>query len=268
MMGRILAVASNTRKEAFRNRAFVVIVLLGIALNLTGWALSNLAVATQKLRVIQNFGYFGVSAISAISAIMLGVILLYKELDRKTIYTLVPKPVMRFEIVLGKFLGLLTLLIGLIAFLGLCWIVTMWSHDALEVAGEPIMDEVIASLSLMAMEAMLVVAVALLFSSWTRPFLSGMFTFGYWLLGRVIFILHEHLASRKGIIAEEGPIRDLVKFVVRVVPDLQTFNVSRELALGVPVHGDYLLAALTYSASFTAVFLAIAIYLFSRRDFV
>jgi Cu-processing system permease protein len=268
MMGRILAVASNTRREAFRNRAFVVIVVLGLLLMAAGWSLSKLAVTSQSVRVIQNFGYFAVSFTSSVTAIMMGVILLYKELDRKTIFTLIPKPVMRYEIILGKFLGLVTLIIGLIAFLGLCWMGVMSFLDALEVAGQPVTHNVLASLVLMAEEAILVTGLALLFSSWTRPFLSGLFTFGYWLMGRTVFLLHEHLAAKNGALSEDGPLRSLVEVIVLVIPDLQVFNVSRELALGIDVNWSYVMASGGYSLGFTAIFLAIAVVLFSRRDFV
>ena len=67
MFWRILAVASNTRREAFRNRAFVALVFLGIALVGTGWALSLLAVPSQKARVLLDFGYFAVSLLGTLA---------------------------------------------------------------------------------------------------------------------------------------------------------------------------------------------------------
>ncbi|MFT7622573.1 MAG: ABC-type transport system involved in multi-copper enzyme maturation permease subunit [Myxococcota bacterium] len=267
-LGRILAVAENTRREAFRNRAFVVMVILGIGLNVAGWALAKLAVSTQAPRVVQNFGYFSVSILTVITAILMGVILLYKELDKKTIFTLIPKPVMRFEIVLGKFVGLSTLLAGLVLFLGLGWHLAISWHGALEVAGRSIVPDLYKSLVLIWLEAVTITGVALLFSGWTRPFLSGVFTFGYFLMGRLVYMLNEHLSASKGVLAEPGALRDLVMGVTYLVPDLQIFNVSRELALGIDVPGAYLLAATGYAASFTAVFLVLGIALFSRRDFI
>ena len=268
MIGRILAVAANTRKEAFRNRAFVVLVILGILLNVTGWALAKLAVASQQVRVIQDFGYFAVSIVGVLTAVLMGVILLYKELDKKTIFALIPKPVLRFEIVLGKFLGLITLLAGLTAFLGAAWLFFLWWFDALQVAGHPISGIVLRSCLLMWFEASLITALALLFSGWTRPFLAGMFTFGYFLMGRFVFLIHEHLAATKGALAEPGPMRTLAKVVTYLVPDLQTFNISRELSLGIDVPWGFVFASFGYALSFTAVFLVVGIALFARRDFV
>ena len=268
MIWRVLAVASNTRKEALRNRAFLVLVLLGLVLNATGWAMSKLAIASQRLRVIQNFGYFAVSMIAVMTAILMGVILLYKELDKKTIFTLISKPVLRYEIVLGKFLGLVSLLAGMILFLGAAWIGTMWALDALVVAGRSMVWSAIGSLWLILLEAALITSLALLFSSWTRPFLSGAFTFGYFLMGRSVFLIQEQLGAKTGILVEEGPLRDMALVTTWVVPDLQTFNASRELALGIDIHAGYLWATTGYALSFIAVFLVIGIVLFARRDFV
>lgn len=268
MLWRILAVAANTRREAIRNRAFVALVFLGITLVAIGWALSLLAVPSQKARVLLDFGYFAVSMLGTLAGILMGVILLYKELERKTIFTLLPKPVWRFEIVLGKFLGLFQLIVLLIAFLGGTWIFMLFLQDALTIAGRSVIYEIGKALVLASVEAMLLISVALFFSAWTRPFLSGMFTVGYFLMGRTIFLVHENLGGRKGPLAEPGPIRDLARAATYVIPDLQTFNISKELVLGIPVHGGYLWAATAYGLAFTSIFLVLAIVLFSRRDFV
>lgn len=268
MMTRILAVAANTRKEAFRNRVFIVLVLIGFGLNAVGWALSKLAHSTQHGRVMQNFGYFAVSMIAVVTAILMGVILLYKELDRKTIFTLIPKPIHRFEIVLGKFVGLATLLAALTTILGLAWIAIMKQANLLHVGGTSILSSALLSLVLIWLEAVLITAVALLFSGWTRPVMSGAFTVGYFLMGRWVELLQDHLAAKSGFLAEPGLARGLAIIATWVVPDLGTFNVSRELSLGVEVTADYVLAATQYAFSFAAIFLVIGIALFSRRDFV
>ena len=268
MLRRILAVAQNTRREAYRNRAFTVLLIVGVLLNTVGFVLSNLAEPSQKARVIQNFGYFAVSFVSAITAILIGVILLYKELDRKTIYTLIPKPVMRYEIVLGKFLGLGQLLFGLVIFLALGWIGVMWLFDALVVNSQSVLDSVGAAVFLVLLESLIVTSIALMFSGWTRPFLSGVFSFLFFVTGRVVFVLEEHLAMTKGPLSADGPLRQLVEVIVYVVPDLSVFNISREIALGIPVPGHYLWSAAAFAGCYILVFLGIGVALFGRRDFV
>ena len=106
-------------------------------------------------------------------------------------------------------------------------------------------------------EAMIVLGVALLFSSWTRPFLAGVFTFGYFVMGRNMYLLREYLDAAKGPLAEPGPLRNIANGFTYIVPDLDVFNVSGEIALGIDVHGGYVLASTGYAVAFTAVFLAL-----------
>jgi len=237
-------------------------------LNVAGWALAKLAISSQTARVMQNFGHFSVFLVTAMSAILMGIILLHKELDRKTIFTLIPKPVRRYEIVLGKFVGLSTLLTGQVFLLGLAWYLFLGWHDALHVAEQPISTEILKALVLLSLEATLITSVALVFSSWTRPFLSGVFTFGYFLMGHSIFLLNEHLGARSGVLSEEGPLRSVATVVTYVVPDLNQFNISDHFAAGRIVGWEHVLDCAGYAFSFSAIFLAIAVILFTRRDFV
>ena len=150
--------------------------------------------------------------------------------------------------------------------LGIPWIATLWYFDALHVGGAAIWDDCLMGMILMIGEAMIVLGVALLFSSWTRPFLAGVFTFGYFVMGRNMYLLKEYLAAAKGPLAEAGPLRSLANGFTYVVPDLDVFNVSREIALGIDIHGGYVLASSGYAVAFTAVFLSLAALFFSRRD--
>jgi len=268
MIRRILAVAANTRREAYRNRAFLVLILMGLAMTAAGIVLSKLAVRNQAVKVIQDFGYFSVSLVCAMTAILLGVILLHKELDKKTIYTIVSKPIARFEIVIGKFWGLLTLLVVFVIGLSIPWMITLWMYDALNVGGVAIWDDCIMGMVLMVGETMVILSAALLFSSWTRPFLAGIFTFGYFIMGKNMYLLREYLSADTGPLAEPGAIRSIGQGFTYVVPDLDVFNVSREISLGIDVHGSYVLSSFGYGFSFTLVFLALSAFFFSRRDFM
>ncbi len=267
-LARVLAVAHNTRREAYRNRAFLTLVILGVLLNAAGFLLSRLALPSQHARVIQDFGYFSTALVAVITAGLSGVLLLYKELDKKTIFTIIPKPAARHEIVLGKFVGLFVLVAVQVAGLGALWLLVLRWNGALTVNGTPIAWDCVKALALVILEASIVIAVALLFSSWTRPFLAGLFTFGYYVIAAEEYLIEQHLGARHSALAEPGPLRELAKAVTYAVPDLQVFNASQQLALGIHVPSDYVFAATGYASGFVAVFLVLAIWLFSRRDFV
>lgn len=259
---RIGAVAGNTLREAGRNRLFYGLVAAAVLLLVFSVVLSDLALVDQKARLVQDFGLLVIPLLCVATAILLGALLLYKEIDRKTLYAILPKPVRRSEFVLGKFVGLCALLLGELAVLSACW------FAVLALRGGQVTQAIVLALLLHYVEMVLVTAVALFFSSLSRPVLAGVLTGGVFLIGRISYVLTDLLAATKGVFVEVPAMRAIGRTLVAVVPDLSTFNVADELLLGWQVGGDYMVAALGYGASWTAVFLVAALLLFERRDLV
>lgn len=259
---RIAAIASNTTREAIRNRAFIGLLLAALAFIAFSLVLGELAVRGQAARVVQDFGPFAIGLFGVVIAITMGVILLYKEIDKKTIFTIIPKPVHRFEIVLGKYVGLLAILLVTVAVLGLAW------TGVLAVKGAPVTVEVVKVVALVFFEIMLVTAVAVLFSAFSSPVLSGLFTFGIFFLGRVAYQVDQLLDARRGLFVDHPSLRPLGEAFVAVFPDLQVFDATQNLLLAMPIPGTFVAAALTYSLAYVAFFLALAVLLFQRRDFI
>ncbi len=116
-MTQIFAIAQNTIREAIRNRIFAsliffTLVMLGITMALSSASLH------EEVRLMKDVGLFLVSTASVFIAIFTGVNLVYKELERKTIYTIMPKPIYRWQFLVGKFLGLAGTMAFLVAFMG------------------------------------------------------------------------------------------------------------------------------------------------------
>lgn len=259
---RIFAIASNTTREAIRNRAFIGLVLAALAFIAFSLVLGELAVRGQAARVVQDFGPFAIGLFGVVIAITMGVILLYKEIDKKTIFTIVPKPVHRFEIVLGKYLGLMAILLVAVAVISLAWAAVLAIKEA------PVNADVAKVVALIFFEIMLVTAVAVMFSAFSSPVLSGLFTFGIFFLGRVAYQIESLLDARRGLFVDNPALRPLGEVFVAVFPDLQTFDATQNLLLSMPISGSYVLAAFTYSLSYVVFFLALAMLLFQRRDFI
>ena len=259
---RIRAIAANTFKEAVRNKAFIGLMLAALAFLVFSLVLSALNLEAQKLRVIYSFGLFSVSLFGVLIAIVMGVILLYKEIDKKTIYTVVPKPVHRFEIILGKYLGMLQILIVEVGVLSAVWLFLLWFK------GAPLSWTLIQALLLTFMEIMIITAVATLFSSFSRPVLSGIFTVGIFMVGRVTYIIDEMLSSKGGLFVKNPQLRPIGEALVAIFPDLEFFDLSRQVLYGSTVDWSYVGAGLGYCLSYVAVLLALAVLFFQRRDFV
>lgn len=258
---RIQALAANTFLEAVRNRIFIGLVLMAVSFLLFSTVLSDLAVRGEAERVVLDFGLFSMSFCGVLIAIVMGVILLYKEVEKKTIYTLLSKPVGRVEVIVGKYVGML-----LVLAVGMAMMVAIWIFVLAVKEAEVGLDHILAGV-LLFFEVMIVAAIAMVFSAFSSPILSGLFTFGIFVLGRLLYLIEEMLNGKKGIFIDHPDLRLPAEIFTKVCPDLSVFNVSQDLLQGIPVTGLYVFSAFGYSMAFVVFLLGIASLLFLRRDF-
>jgi Cu-processing system permease protein len=263
VIARIHAIALNTFREAIRSRVLYGILALVVGLNLFALVLGEMA-HHEEARVARDMGLAGVSLFGSITAVVLGVSLLYGEIQRRTIHTIISKPLERHEFVLGKYLGMAVTLTLLVAMF------TLAMAGLLAIQDVPFTSHVAKAVLLGYMEVLIVAAIAIFFSAFSSPFLSGVFTLGIFFLGR---ITPEMRAAAEG--ATEGWSRTVADAALRVIPDLHLFSISGGTIDGeyVSVHADfvswgYVGTAALYAALYVAVLLLLAIVVFARRDFV
>lgn len=260
---RVWAIALNTFREAVRNRVLYVLALFAVALMAFSLVLGELSLH-EEVRVIEDLGLAGISFVGVVIALFLGVNLLSKELDRKTVYFVIPKPLRRWEFLLGKYVGqVLTLFILLVLMVGiLAGFVTAQGgvHGVAMIRAE----------ILVFAELMLLTAVAMLFSSFSSPYLSAMFTAAVWIIGRSRGELVSFATGKK---LEGTPLGSALEIIADIVPDFHAFYISGAQLGGqvVSVHESfvgwgYVLDAALYGLLYSAVCLVIAILLFARRD--
>lgn len=261
MIGQILAVARNTFREAVRNRVFASLIFFAVAMMGITLAISS-ASLNEEVRLMKDVGLFLTSTFSVLIAIFTGVNLVYKELERKTIYTVVPKPIWRWQFLVGKYLGLavtmliqvgvmIAVLAGLIPLVGGELGVELWQAGWL-----------------VFVEVCIVLAVALVFSSFSTPFLSGLLTFGVFVVGRfadVLSTLRLGRPSERTDLTEN--ISAFVQLIADIAPDLSLYDITPHLVYGRPITADYVLHATGLGATYIALGLVLAAVLFHRRDF-
>jgi ABC-type transport system involved in multi-copper enzyme maturation permease subunit len=267
-MSRIAALALNTFREAVRNKVLYILLIFALVLLGLTYYFSQGALHEQ-LRVIRDVGLVGIELVGALIAIFIGVNLVYKELDRKTVFALIPKPIHRWEFVLGKYVGMLLTLAVLMAIMA----VTLFIVLALGITvfgGDNDNSTVLRAILLLFGEVAVITAVAVLFSSFSTPILSGALTLGIFVVGHFTPELRELIAK-----VESTPLRATMSAGMRVFPDLHLFYVSGSMVGGqvVSVHGayvdwSYVAMAGTYGALYAAAAIALAMIIFSRRDFV
>jgi ABC-type transport system involved in multi-copper enzyme maturation permease subunit len=261
VIGRIWAVALNTFREAVRIRVIYGIVVLLVAANLMSLVLGSMA-ATDSARVTRDVSLAGISLFGSLTAIFLGVFLLYGEVQRRTIHSIVSKPIERWEFVIGKYVGMALVLSVLVALFAIVMTGILLLQDV------PLTSAIAKSVVLSWFEVMVVAAIAIFFSSFSSPFLSGIFSLGLWVIGRVTPDIEA--ATR----AASPLIRTVTQATLYVVPDLHLFVVSGHTVDGthVSVHAEFVswtyvgLASL-HGLGWIAGLLAFAAVLFHRRDF-
>jgi ABC-type transport system involved in multi-copper enzyme maturation permease subunit len=262
MIGRIWAIALNTFREAARIRVLYGILVLVLGSNLLAVFVGELSQRDAD-RFARDIGLAGISLFGSLTAIFLGVFLLYTEVQRRTIHAIVCKPISRWEFVIGKFTGMavvLSVLVGVfaVAMLGML----VWQHTEIS-AG------IAKAVVLSWLEVITVAAIAIFFSSFSTPFLSGIFALAMWVLGRLTPDLEA--ATR----AAAPWIRVTTRVALEIIPDVHLFAVSGRTLDGtaVSVHGDfvpwsYVALAAAHGVGWTVALLAFAALLFHRRDFV
>jgi ABC-type transport system involved in multi-copper enzyme maturation permease subunit len=262
VIGRIWAIALNTFREAVRIRVLYGILVLVIGANLMTLVLGEMAV-NEEARVTRDVGLAGISLFGSLTAIFLGVFLLYTEVQRRTIHAIVSKPIERWEFVIGKYLGMGIVLTVLVAVFSVAMVVMlMWQ-------GFGVSPAIGKAIVLAWFEVMTVAAIAIFFSSFSTPFLSGIFALALWVIGRVTPDIEA--AARYS----SSAIRWTAKVTLQVVPDLHLFAVSGTTLDGthVSVHGDfvswgYVGLSAVHALGWIAGLLVLAALLFHRRDFV
>jgi Cu-processing system permease protein len=261
MLGRIWAIALNTFREAARIRVLYGIIVVVLGANLVAVVLGQMSIHEEE-RVARDIGLAGISFFGSLTAIFLGVFLLYTEVQRRTIHAIVSKPIERWEFVLGKYLGMAIVLTILVALFAVAMAAMLtWQHVGVSGA-------VVRAIVLAWGEVLTVAAIAIFFSSFSTPFLSGIFALAMWAIGRVTPDIEA------AIKAGSSWIRWTARVALEIVPDVHLFSPSGRVVDGatVSVHGDFVswgyvgLASL-HGLGWIAALLALACLLFHRRDF-
>jgi ABC-type transport system involved in multi-copper enzyme maturation permease subunit len=252
---KVAAIALNTFREAVRDRILYTILVFAMLLIGASVVLATLSIG-QEGKIVKDLGLASSSLFGTFIAIFLGIGLVSKEIERRTLYAIVAKPIYRFQFLVGKYIGLtLTLLVtvGVMALLvaGMAWAVDGHFSPDLMLA---------AALDFLAL--MIVTAVAILFSTFSTPTLSAMFTLAVFVTGR--------LSGDLRLFAEQfaGPgLRQLLEGIYLILPDLSRFQIGPQVVHGLPIPPTKLLMTATYGLAYVLVLLLVAIGIFERRDF-
>jgi ABC-type transport system involved in multi-copper enzyme maturation permease subunit len=245
----------NTFKESARNKMFYLLIFFGILFALSSKLISFLTLG-DTLKVLKDTGLAAINFFSVLIAIFTGINLVYKEIDKKTIYNILSKPVSRDHFIIGKFLGLaLTMLVALAAMAGIFFLFVWLMSGSFD-------GKIILCFFMLYLELLIVVVISLLFSSFSTPILSFIFTVSLYLIGHVLWTFNEFKAFLRIPFWNK-----LAHFVYYLLPNLDKFNIKNEVVLNIPIHASTILLAILYALVYILALLAVTILIFRKREF-
>lgn len=255
---RVRAIALNTFRESVRDRVLYNLILFALILVAASVFVSDLSLDMES-QFTAALRPSAMVVFGALIAIFIGVGLVYKEIDKRTIYNLLSKPVHRYEFVIGKYAGLcLTLLVN-------SAVMVLGTELALAyVNGKfvPLHTAVLTAWFLVYLELALLVAVALMFSSFTTPMLAALFSFAVYVIGHFSKDLLEMAALSNSTVT-----RTLLTALYYLLPNLSNFGFITEASHGRIVPLSMAFSATVYAIVYIGILLSAAGLIFQKRNF-
>jgi ABC-type transport system involved in multi-copper enzyme maturation permease subunit len=253
-MEKIVALAMNTFRESIRDRIFYSLLAFAVLMLAFSLVLANLTIG-DEIKIIKDFGLGAISLFGVLIAIFVGISLVYKEMEKRTIYVILANPIARWQFVLGKYAGLsLTLFVevavmsaGLIA---LCYFKQEVIPWALFKAIVPIWFEL-----------QLILAVALLFSTFASPFLSGLFTLSIFIIGHLTQDFKQLAAGTDNL-----ALKKTANFLYYTFPNLESLNFKARVVHGLAIPWPEFFLSLLYASCYTLMLFTAALLIFNKRD--
>ena len=257
-LGRVRTIALNTFRESVRDRVLYNLILFVLILVAASVFVSDLSLDMES-QFTAALGLSAMLVFGALIAIFIGVALVYKEIDKRTIYNLLSKPVHRHEFIIGKYAGLcLTLLVNT-AVMVMGTELALWYVNGKFV---PLQTAVLAASFLVYCELALLVAVALMFSSFTTPLLAALFSFAIYLIGHFSKDLLE-----MATLSNSSLTRAILTTLYYLLPNLSNFGFITEASHGRIVPMRMIASATIYGIVYIGILLSATVLIFHKRNF-
>ncbi len=255
-LGRISAIAANVFRETLREQVLYLILLFSLILVGAVNLLPQLAANGEK-KIILDVGIAAIEIVGLIVTVFVGTALVNKEIDKRTIFVLIAKPMSRAEFILGKHLGISSVLALLVGLMTLIFVVVL----ALAKISAPGLAIVVANFYIF-WQLMLLAAIAILFGTFTSSLLAALLTFAMYLMGN-----YSRDLLSLGEISKSESLQAVTRFIYLILPDLSRANLKNEAVYGIlPAIGDLVNNGI-YIFSYALLVLAVAILIFARRQF-
>lgn len=252
---KLKAIAINTFKEAVRNKIFYLLIFFGIFFSFSSKIISLLTIGDTS-KVIKDVGLASINFFSVLIAVFTGINLVYKEIDKKTIYNILSKPVRRSDFILGKFLGLaFTMLVALTSMVAVFLFFLYLFTGSID-------PGLLLYFLFLYFELLILISVSILFSSFSTPILSSVFTISVFFIGHFIWTFNEFKYKITGTFEKA-----VAYFFYYIFPNLEKFNIKNSVVMGETIKPAVFFSTIFYGLFFVIAILSLSIYIFKKREF-
>ena len=255
-MNRILIIGRNTFREAVRDRVLYNLIAFALLLVATSLLVGQISIGIERI-VLVNLGLTAISLFGLIIAIFIGIGLVSKEIEKRTLYTVLSRPVRRWEFVVGKFCGLAgtlavnTFFMTVGFFAALLAVTHHWQRED---------AWLLVAIYFLVLEFVIVTALALLFSSFSSPLLAAVFAFASFVIGTFAEDLRGFAAMT------QGTLHWIAVAAAHLAPNFAALNVIAQVAHGQPLSGALIFYNTVYALLYATAALAGAVLIFERRN--
>ncbi len=255
-LSRLGHIAFNTFREAVRDRVLYNLVFFALLMVGSAPLFGQISIGLERI-VLVNLGLTSITLFGVVIAIFIGIGLVSKEIDKRTLYTVLSRPVRRWEFIVGKYLGLAGTLIVNAGFMSLgLFIALLFVKKGLAFEDA----HILVALYFIILQFLVITAITLLFSSFSSPLLSALFAFGVFVIGNFVDDL------RGFAMLAEGAQRWLILGLSYLVPNFGAMNVVSSVAHGQAVPSTLVAMNTLYAGLYVLAALSGAVLIFERRD--
>ena len=254
-MDKIIAIGNVTFKEALRNKILYTIFFFALAMIGSSTVLESLFIGEHG-KIIKDVGLNAIELLGLLVALFVGIGLIQVELEKKTIYFVLSKPVKRAEFILGKYLGLAMTLLALTVSMAAIFILVALLYR-LEISGM-----LLAAIAFIYLKLLLVAALMLMFNSFAGPIMSGIFTISLYAIGHMAADIRD-----TGALLGNPFLEKMLEIFYLVIPNMNNFNFKTSAIYNITESSHTISFAGAYWLLFTAAILALTGVIFQRREF-
>ena len=263
-----LLIAMHVFRDSVRDKVLYGIVAFAILLMASSFLIGQLT-AGQDVKIIKDLGLAAMSLFGLFIAIFIGIGLVAREIERRSIYAVLSKPVQRYQFIIGKYLGLVGTLVVNLAIMAIAYYAVL-QYMAFDLPPEAFKDgppaadpRLLLGIVMIGAELALVTAVALFWSTFSSSaLLSAGLTAAFWVAGQFGADLRNF-----DQVVKSPEAAAIARWLYYILPNFAAFDVKAQVVHGLPIGGRYIAVTLLYALAYVTMLLTAAVLIFSRRDF-